>query len=113
MSRRGRSASTLATASRWRSPLLSRNGSSARLLESHRAQHFLAALLDLALAQIEIARTEGDLVSDRGGEDLMVGVLKDVAGLCRGFGRRQRGAITTAEHDHPRGRAQQADQMLG
>ena len=85
----------------------------ARILKSDRAQHLVASALNLVRREVEVARTEGDLVLDGRGENLMVGVLEDVADLGGGFGRAHRGAVAPVEHHGARDRMQQAHQMLG
>ena len=57
----------------------------ARILKPHCAQHLFASPLNFIRRKVEVARPEGDLVLDCGGEDLMVGVLENVADLARRF----------------------------
>jgi hypothetical protein len=50
-------------------------------------EDFGASTLDFGMIESEVARTESDFILDRGSEDLMVGVLENVADFLRGLGR--------------------------
>src|SRR6266851_60920 len=50
-------------------------------------EDFGASTLDFGVIESEVARTESDFILDRGGEDLMVGILEHVADFLRGLGR--------------------------
>ena len=59
------------------------------IFEAHRRQHLGASRFDLRGREAEIARPEFHFGLDRVGENLMVGILEDVADFARGLGRPQ------------------------
>src|SRR5208282_2607470 len=84
----------------------------ARIKKPDGIEHFVASPFDLGIAKTEVARPERDFIPDRGGGNLMVGVLKDIGCFARRFGRAKCGAVTPVE-DHAAFRGfQQSNDMF-
>jgi len=72
---------------------------SALVVEPDRMKNLGAARLDFSFVVPEVARTKFHFGLNRIGENLMVGILEDVADLARSLGGPQRGAIAPFQRD--------------
>ncbi len=84
----------------------------ALVLQADRFERLVTSPANLVVGQAEVARAEGDFVLDRGGENLMVRILKNVRDCARRLRRTHLRAILAVDRHAPRRRLQQSDDVF-